>query len=461
MLRVLLTSGRELAAVTTEDLLGKDVEGHITVCKLKQYLHGLTGHSRFQQRLMCDGRQLRDDDSLEPPLCMQLVIVSFCEASPLLVQRLEDAVALNNTEVVEELLKQPMDPNVRGMTFNGAPQVPMHVAAIAGSVRSAELLLEAGASKDEQDCNGDTPMHKASMAGQAAFVQWLLDAGADISKTDDHGHTPLVRACAFGRLGVVRVLTGCVRDELMPNFDFALNWACMFGHMDVARHLVQAGADKDKAGDGGDTPLHTACAANQLQVVQYVVHAGSRTDAENEQGNAPMHHACQFGNLTVVQYFVESLHQRDMLTLCGRSPLHAACAQDGPGVLEVVDYLIRSGANVNQPNSMGLTPLGIASVQGHLSMVRRLLLAGADVGRVPRGHSALACASLERHVEIVKLLGEAQAQPKRRRFTFKRPVKPGWFMRLEYSLQRSEYGFPKIFIPKMEKQMEDEMENTI
>ena len=425
MLRVLLTSGRELAAVTTEDLLGKDVEGHSTVRKLKQYLHGLTGHSRFQQRLVFDGRQLQDEDFLEPPLCMQLVIISFCEASPVLVKRLAEAIEGDNTEVVEELLQKPLDPKVQFTWPDGTPEPAVHLAAAAGSVRSAQLLLEAGANKDEQDFSGATPLHVASSEGHVAFVQWLLDAGVDTSQTDRSGGTPLYYACALGKVDVVHVLieAGGMKDELMPDLNSALHAACAAGQTDVVSCLVQAGADKDAAGLQGNTPLHMACMLGELQVVRYLVHAGSMRDALNECGMAPIHLACQRGKVAVVQYLVESSHSRDILTVFGWSPLHVACMLDGPGTLEVVDYLILSGANINQPTSRGLTPLGKASLKGNFNKARRLLLAGADIGRHRCGHSPLILAGSKGHVRVVELLQEAQAHPKRRRLTFKQPGK--------------------------------------
>jgi len=101
-------------------------------------------------------------------------------------------------------------------------------------------------------------------------------------------------------------------------------------------------------------------------------------------------------------------HSRSMLragTGALESRLYIACLE---GFFPAVRKLIIEGANVNvfTPTSTGdSTPLLIASERGHLSCVRALLEAGADVNWANRGgFHALITASEFGHIEIVKLL---------------------------------------------------------
>ena len=48
------------------------------------------------------------------------------------------------------------------------------------------------------------------------------------------------------------------------------------------------------------------------------------------------------------------------------------------GSAEVVDLLIRAGAQVEAKNVYGVTPLALASAQGNTPIVERLLAAGAN-----------------------------------------------------------------------------------
>ncbi|KAM6514250.1 hypothetical protein FALCPG4_015406 [Fusarium falciforme] len=86
----------------------------------------------------------------------------------------------------------------------------------------------------------------------------------------------------------------------------------------------------------------------------------------------------------------------------GRSALGMACAN---GAAEVVDVLLKKGADLIVKNSDGWTPLYAASTKGHVEVVKMLLKVGADitVGDSNR-RTPLYAASGNGHVEVVKLL---------------------------------------------------------
>jgi ankyrin repeat protein len=85
--------------------------------------------------------------------------------------------------------------------------------------------------------------------------------------------------------------------------------------------------------------------------------------------------------------------------------------------LEMVKLLIDHGADVNQKNFRGATPLMGAAVGTDPAVVKYLIEKGADVNaRDPDGHTALMYAESERSVihaeernEIIQLLKKAAA----------------------------------------------------
>ncbi|OJT14926.1 60 kDa lysophospholipase [Trametes pubescens] len=66
-------------------------------------------------------------------------------------------------------------------------RAPLHDAAIHGAVRSAEMLLAAGALVHVRDALGHTPLYYAARQGHEALVDLLVKAGANLGGADVEG----------------------------------------------------------------------------------------------------------------------------------------------------------------------------------------------------------------------------------------------------------------------------------
>ncbi|CAD7701114.1 unnamed protein product [Ostreobium quekettii] len=82
---------------------------------------------------------------------------------------------------------------------------------------------------------------------------------------------------------------------------------------------------------------------------------------------------------------------------------------------DAVEEFVEGGADVNQRNRNGTTPLYVAAQNGHAAVVERLLAAGAEVNAKSKaGSTPLLVAAHNNHVNIVKLLLENGAFPNSR-----------------------------------------------
>jgi ankyrin repeat protein len=86
----------------------------------------------------------------------------------------------------------------------------------------------------------------------------------------------------------------------------------------------------------------------------------------------------------------------------GTTALHWAVRQDD---LELVERLLKSGADPKAANRYGVTPLHLAAINGTTVMIERLLKAGADVNALGAdGETALMTVARGGHVDAAKAL---------------------------------------------------------
>jgi ankyrin repeat protein len=100
----------------------------------------------------------------------------------------------------------------------------------------------------------------------------------------------------------------------------------------------------------------------------------------NEQGGTPLTYAAQEGFLATVECLVTELgadvNQANAVDSC--TPLIVVAQYDR---LDVLDFLLKANADVNQLDTDGNSPLYWAAQLGFLSVVRALLKHGADVNQ--------------------------------------------------------------------------------
>ena len=86
--------------------------------------------------------------------------------------------------------------------------------------------------------------------------------------------------------------------------------ACEKGHVDVARLLLDKGAEVDRANVGGVTPLWIACSEGHVNAVRLLLKRGAEVDRAIVDGMTPLRIACQEGHVDVAQLLVELVQLR-------------------------------------------------------------------------------------------------------------------------------------------------------
>jgi ankyrin repeat protein len=103
-------------------------------------------------------------------------------------------------------------------------------------------------------------IHMAVMSGNLEVVKQHIEAGTDLDKKDAmSGSTPLITAASFGKTDIAKVLIDRGADLSIKNNDGsnALHVAAFFCRIEIVQLLIDANADKNARNNYGATARET------------------------------------------------------------------------------------------------------------------------------------------------------------------------------------------------------------
>ena len=117
----------------------------------------------------------------------------------------------------------------------------------------------------------------------------------------------------------------------------------------------------------GRTPLHFACRYGYLQIAKILVENGADVNAKDNDGYTPLSESCDYGFIDIVKYLVEEcsvdVNTKDKYK---SSPVHTASFY---GRLNMLKILVDNGAYLNRKDKFGYTPLDKARSKKHTDIV--------------------------------------------------------------------------------------------
>ncbi len=164
------------------------------------------------------------------------------------------------------------------VTAGHTPDSPIADAAMTGDLATVRSLLSDGADVNAPQGDGMTALHWAARSANADLARLLLEAGADVG--------------AVTRIGAYT----------------ALHLASEVGSAQVVRLLLAGGAEQTAttADVGGTTPLHLAAGAGDAEAVRLLLEHGGDADArEARWGQTPLMYAAARGREAAVRALLE------------------------------------------------------------------------------------------------------------------------------------------------------------
>ena len=289
--------------------------------------------------------------------------------------RVVRAVQQDDNAALRAALEQGADVNGR----LGDGSTALHWAAHRGDRELVSVLVRAGAAVNAANDLRVTPLWVACNTGNSELVSELLRAGADPNRGPSTGGTCLMRAVQKGSAAIVKLLLthgANVNDAEHSQEQTALMWAVAGQHTELARLLVDAGADVNARSRTRTVFVAECCFGNNLGV--------SSDGVEMARGGLTplMYAALVAGDVESGRILAGAGARVDDVAPNGASAL-AIAALAGHSAFAAM--LLDQGADPNLSGA-GFTALHVAVVSGDVVLVRQLLARGADLNaRLARG----------------------------------------------------------------------------
>ena len=287
------------------------------------------------------------------------------------------AAAGGDIEALNMHLADGADVNAMDRTFG---VTPLSSAALLGQLETAELLIKNGADANQKNRDGGTALHGAAFLGRADTARLLIENGADVNAGNYEGETPLNAATVDWE--ATEFIAGMLQIEIDEE-------RVKSGRTDVVELLGQQGAqlgggNSDSRGD----EICEAAAAGDIEAVKAQLIEGADPNArDRELGATPLSWATLFNQVEVGEFLIQKGADVNARNRDGGTPLHGAAFL---GHADIAALLIQKGADVNARNDKGESPLDVSKVDwGITQLIASWLEIELDRDKVEAGRTTV------------------------------------------------------------------------
>jgi ankyrin repeat protein len=325
-----------------------------------------------------------------------------------LTAALHSAIEWDN-DIVKLLLEHRADPNAPGVGGRTA----LNVATRKGNTAAVKELLRHGARMEKRDNSGKYPLLLAVQLGHAAILELFIP---NLSQTTIEGLLPA--AVDSGHNTIVDLLlasrTAEKHEKEIPQDQTPpLIAAAEKGREIITESLLRAGANPNELlSDESNSPLHAAVKAGHDRIVSAILNPryNANVDLRIRTGQTPLALAVELGQYKTAELLLQRKAAPDADLGEMGTVLHLAVEIKGR---DMVDLLLREGADPNRKDGKGRTPL-LAALDGEIikhdpvreAIVEGLLNAGArpDEGNTDNTNAPLHAALRSGNPNIISTI---------------------------------------------------------
>ncbi|KAJ1326901.1 ankyrin repeat domain-containing protein 50 [Microdochium nivale] len=311
------------------------------------------------------------------------------------------------------------------LTQNGATCFnALTEAAHHGDCAQVMLLLSGAQLVDAVDAAGNTALIRATKQGHCDVVKLLLENDANVDAFGLDGSTALCCAVNAGNQEVIRLLLAS-NASIGGGSGSSLARAIFLGKEDIVEMLLSLSAKSEDFKQHRDIGFWKVRTAEMAK--QFLEH-GTSPNLRNGKGTTALSHFVSRDKADIVELLLShgaKVHERDeIMTFWDYSISRYRDVRDGSPILAgatqspaSLKLLLDHGANIEDHDGEGLTPLALAARLGCGGAVELLLEHNAQVeardklGRTPLHYAVYAAVHIQLHkpTQVLEMLLDSGA----------------------------------------------------
>lgn len=270
-------------------------------------------------------------------------------------------------EKARELIDRGAD--VNAIDKGGQTTVMCAIHAVDIDIGLIDDLIDRGADVNAKDSKGMSALRYAILKKRRYAAKKLIDRGADVHERDENGDTLLKEVCAtvfeeknmgkgyiWGDPGglVEKLVTNGVNINervVKSNGKTLLIATCEEGNIELAKILIDRGADINARDADGGTALIEACKKGNIELAKILIDNGANVNARDMYGNTALIYTCKGEDeIELAKILIEAGATVNAVNRSMDTALKEACEKENK---ELAKILIKEGADVNLKNKVG------------------------------------------------------------------------------------------------------------
>ncbi len=321
----------------------------------------------------------------------------------------QDSLNLIENSVINENMAQTAT-EIRLIELASAPASPEQLQEIK------ELMQNLyGRSILKTDAYGNNILHLAVMRNNLELYKLLVTNQELHESFNRFGERPIHLICMLGFEELLKATPKNYWEALNINRESGLYLAVVHNKINIVKRYINSclnvnilelseipSFNINEAGISGIPLIYTAFfnghkAIGEFLLRQYNINITFKI----ENGNTLLHLVTQLNYPDVVEQLIKKGADPKAMNRDGKIPLHIAAEN---GNLEVAKLLVRAIGQIDIKDSSGLTALNLSIVNGHYEVAKYLIAKGADLNIIVNGNNALSYLLKAKELELANII---------------------------------------------------------